>query len=237
MMKCIALWLAVASAYDSRETMVPVPSRAVELNSTTGFEILMRSQSRSYREVAIHFTTQETESLCAIASAVAVLNAIAPAPVDPTYEPYAYWTQDTVTSDPCVLAINDPYHGSTRTQLAEMLRCFNIDVDNVGAPKTVAALRDVLTNALADDATSHVLVNFERKDLDSEAGGGHFSPIVAIDPVDDLVLMLDVARYKYPPLWFPLEDLWKSTLRVDSSSGESRGFLVLQAPTTSAMEK
>mmetsp|Transcript_22625 Transcript_22625/g.72809 ORF Transcript_22625/g.72809 Transcript_22625/m.72809 type:complete len:247 (-) Transcript_22625:44-784(-) len=230
MMMVVSLFLGGTVASAQKQTSLPAPVGAIELNSTEGFEILLRSSTRSYREVSIHLATQQTESLCAIASAVAVMNAMKiPAPVDPTYSPYAYWTQDLVTTDPCVTKIHDPNHGSTRDQVATMLgTCYPIAVQNVGAPP-LDELRDLLTTALAEDRQqTHVLVNFERTDLDSEAGGGHFSPVVAIDTDDDLVLMLDVARYKYPPMWFKLEDLWKATLRLDSSSGEPRGFLIVQ---------
>jgi len=40
-----------------------------------------------------------------------------------------------------------------------------------------------------------MLVNFYRKSLHEE-GGGHFSPVAAWDSKSDLVLIMDVARYK-----------------------------------------
>ena len=214
--------------------MLPAPAQAIELSSAEGFEILKRSLSRSYRQVSIHLTTQDTESLCAIASAVAVLNAmsvdmISQTPVDPIYEPYPYWTQSVLAGDECLVEVHDPAHGSTRTQLVDMLsQCLPIHVQNIGAPDDLNTLRSLLIDALADNnADSHVLVNFERTDLVDEVGGGHFSPIVAYDAEEDLVLMLDVARYKYPPLWFKLEDLWASTRRFDPDSNESRGFIFM----------
>jgi hypothetical protein len=39
----------------------------------------------------------------------------------------------------------------------------------------------------------------------------------------------DVARFKYPPYWVKLEQLWESMLPIDAVTGASRGFLVLQA--------
>lgn len=221
--------LAAAWELDAN-VMLPVPARAVELNSTEGFAILVRSQYRSYRAVASHFTTQDTQSLCGIASAVAVLNGMnVPPPVDPVYEPYAYWTQSDLASNECLAAIHDPAHGSTRAQLAAMLSCL-VRVQDVPAPASVGELRQIVAGALADSAKEHLIVNFDRADLDAEAGGGHFSPVVAYDAQEDLALLMDVARYKYPPMWFPLQDLWRSTLRVDSSSNQSRGFLVLSPP-------
>jgi glutathione gamma-glutamylcysteinyltransferase len=41
------------------------------------------------------------------------------------------------------------------------------------------------------------------------AGDGHFSPIGGYSAREDMVLILDTARFKYPPHWVPLEMLYK----------------------------
>jgi len=43
------------------------------------------------------------------------------------------------------------------------------------------------------------------------------------------VLMLDVARYKYPPVWIPLPALFAAMNTVDTDSGKTRGFLLVHA--------
>ena len=47
----------------------------------------------------------------------------------------------------------------------------------------------------------------------------------------DLALLLDVARYKYPPVWVPLADLAKAMVAgdADNAGGAPRGVLVLEA--------
>mmetsp|Transcript_15695 Transcript_15695/g.49113 ORF Transcript_15695/g.49113 Transcript_15695/m.49113 type:complete len:250 (-) Transcript_15695:70-819(-) len=220
---------AGAVARRDEGVLLPPPSFSVELNSTAGFEVLTRSLHRSYLQVAIHFETQASESLCGIASIAAVFNALAvePTPVDPTYSPYSYWTQATIVNDSCVAAVHDPSYGSTRSQLAAMVStCYEVDVLNVSAPSSLDVARTLVVEALRDDAETHLVANFDRAGLD-EAGGGHFSPIVAYDVLDDLVLMLDVAKYKYPPLWLPLDDLLAAMADDDPISSEPRGFLVL----------
>jgi hypothetical protein len=37
-----------------------------------------------------------------------------------------------------------------------------------------------------------------------------------------------VARYRYPSVWVPLADLWKAIRTTDSSSGRSRGVVVVR---------
>lgn len=212
--------------------MLPQPSFSIELNSSEGFRLLGTSWSRSYRSVAIHFETQASESLCGIASLVAIFNAmtVSPTPVDPTYAPYAYWTQMTIVNDSCVSTVHDPNYGSTRSQLAAIVKaCYPIDILNVSSPSSLAEARRVMTDALQENASTHVIANFDRQGL-NQTGGGHFSPIVAYHPEHDLVLMLDVAKYKYPPLWLPLADLWKAMSTIDPIAGASRGLLVLDRP-------
>ena len=70
------------------------------------------------------------------------------------------------------------------------------------APEGVDALRaDVIASARsAGDRV--VIVGYDRRAL-GQTGEGHFSPIGGYDPASDLALVLDVARFKYPPLPMP----------------------------------
>jgi hypothetical protein len=45
-----------------------------------------------------------------------------------------------------------------------------------------------------------VLVNYLRAAIGQEKGG-HISPLAAYDADTDRFLILDVSRYKYPPVW------------------------------------
>lgn len=71
-----------------------------------------------------------------------------------------------------------------------------------------------------------VLLNFDRKSL-NEIGGGHWSPLAAYHPASDSVLVMDVARYKYPPLWVSVKDLYAGALSIDAESGRSRGLVLV----------
>lgn len=71
-----------------------------------------------------------------------------------------------------------------------------------------------------------VVVSYDRKTL-SQTGSGHFSPIGGYHPATDMVLIFDVARFKYPPHWCPLSLLWKAMLPLDLATGLSRGFMIV----------
>jgi len=82
-----------------------------------------------------------------------------------------------------------------------------------------------------------VAVNFDRKRVGQE-GFGHHSPVGAYDAASDRVLVLDVARYKYPPAWHRLDRLFYA-MEDESAPGPMRpwltprGFLIVGPPPSS----
>ena len=68
--------------------------------------------------------------------------------------------------------------------------------------------------------------SYDRKVL-KQTGSGHFSPIGAYDPVSDRVLILDVARFKYPPHWVKLDLLREAMRSLDSATKLPRGWVAL----------
>jgi hypothetical protein len=73
-----------------------------------------------------------------------------------------------------------------------------------------------------------MIVAYRRGDL-NQSGSGHFSPIGGYCAERDLVLVMDVARFKYPPHWVPLPLLYQAMQAVDPDTGRSRGYLLLRA--------
>jgi hypothetical protein len=93
------------------------------------------------------------------------------------------------------------------------------------ADATIDALRDTLRSAL-NTAGTRVIVNYSRKPLHQD-GDGHISPLAAYDAQTDSFLVLDVARYKYPPQWITFDLLYEAMRTIDASGGKSRGALIL----------
>ena len=60
----------------------------------------------------------------------------------------------------------------------------------------------------------YCILNFGRKVLE-QTGTGHFACLGGYYEAEDKVLILDTARYKYPPFWVDLEWLYNSLLSVD----------------------
>lgn len=59
-----------------------------------------------------------------------------------------------------------------------------------------------------------------------QTGTGHFSPIGGYHAGKDMALILDVARFKYPPHWVPLPLLWEAMDKVDETTGNRRGLVL-----------
>jgi hypothetical protein len=91
------------------------------------------------------------------------------------------------------------------------------------------------------DASGFVIVNFLRSALDEDPKGpieaslaGHYSPLAAYHEGTDRFLLLDVARYKYPPAWIEASELYGAMTATDLDSGKSRGFLQVRAAGAAA---
>ena len=183
-----------------------------------------------YWELIPTFAVQVTQSYCSVASAITVLNAMPiKKPVDPTFAPYAYFTQSNfftpevtkVISPETVLAI-----GMTREEMAETLNRQGVTARSIaGDTLDDESLRGLLRKTLVDDG-QFVLANYLRANL-GQVGGGHWSVLAAYDAASDSALILDVAKYKYPPVWVGITTLRQAISTLDTTSNKPRGLVIV----------
>ena len=180
---------------------LPLPTGFLALNSTEGLALLSKNDTLRgpFDGAFIHHTTQQDKASCGRASAVIVLNGLASvglvSPVDPTYDPYPYWTQDVYTADPCVSS--NCTAPCTLAQAARALNCTSglavraIEASELGE----RGLRSLVSEVCAapPGLRSFMVANFDRGAV-GMPGGGHFSPVAAFSPSKDMALVLDVAR-------------------------------------------
>jgi hypothetical protein len=211
-----------------------IPPALVSLTSDTGEKLLLESQARqAYWNLSIQFVTQKTQSYCGVASIVMVLNALgSPAPTTPEYAPYHVFTQDdffnaeTEKVRPQSLIAR---RGMTVDQIGGLLAAYAVEASVHHAADTdVATFRQQAMRYLS--AKDHyVIVNYLRRSLGQERGG-HISPLAAYDSQTDRFLILDVARYKYPPVWVSTSDLFAAMNTPDADNdNKSRGFVLVGA--------
>ena len=183
-----------------------------------------------YWQLSPTFAVQSTQTYCSIASAITVLNAMpVKKPVDPAYAPYAYFTQSNYFT-PDVIKVISPQTvlsmGMTREQMAETLTLHGVKVKSIaGDTLNDEGLRTLLRKVLGDDG-QFVLVNYLRANL-GQVGGGHWSVLAAFDAQSDSVLILDVAKYKYAPVWVGIGTLLQAIATIDTTSNKARGLVIV----------
>jgi len=77
-----------------------------------------------------------------------------------------------------------------------------------------------------------MVVSYSRKQF-GQTGDGHFSPIGGYNENADAVLIMDVARFKYPPHWVSVPALFQAMEFLDPSTGICRGYVKLTPATYS----
>jgi glutathione gamma-glutamylcysteinyltransferase len=117
-------------------------------------------------------------------------------------------------------------HGLSIDELACLARCNGAEVAVERADtKNLSAWRHALQLPAHGDAVT--VASYDRAAL-GQTGSGHFSPIGGFHAGRDLVLILDVARFKYPPHWVSAEQLWQAMQPNDPVTGLARGWIALR---------
>jgi hypothetical protein len=128
----------------------------------------------------------------------------------------------------CVRQATEDWQGTLK-QVTAFFTCRGLEVEVAAPVPSKDTFRQALLVAFSKEPLRFVAVNFDRRAL-SQLGFGHHSPVGAYDAETDRVLVMDVARYKYPPTWVPLGDL-VTAMNTTGSDGTPRGFIVVGMPT------
>lgn len=224
----------LAMALSLGQWAAAAPSPLLPLPEPAGQHRLIRaSASMDYGPLAQWLETQANLAYCGVASAVMVLNSLAvPAPPAAGYGSYRFWTQSNVFAIPgspgFVQSDVVEREGMTLAQLHGWLAgAPDLVVERFhGDQLSLAQWRTLLRRSLGDPR-DRLLVNYLRTAV-GQQGGGHISPLAAYDASSDSVLLLDVARYRYPSVWVSVADLWQAMRTVDASAGRSRGLLLIR---------
>lgn len=201
---------------------LPLAQDLIDVGSSEGADMLLRASTKTdYEQLAPAFVAQSRRGFCGVASSVAVINA--------ALHPQPPLTQETLFT-PAAAAVRGPvavsFHGLTLDQLAGIIGAHSLRVEVVHAANSDAdSFRNAVRGAL-DDPSVFLVVNYDRASL-GQQGCGHISPVAAYDAETDRVLILDVAAHKYPYTWVPISKLWTAMETTDSSSRQTRGFLLV----------
>lgn len=239
-----------------------LPANMVDLRSEEGqARLLQCSYCEDYPALATAYLTQATQTFCGLASTTMVLNADAESrkwrPVTQPYKPFNFYTQCNLLNDEVREHIDVAKVLNEGMELNEIFFVVNNQPSvvkaycqhatsaqnkgelpasdaphNCGVDQDYDTFMKTITKAL-NTPRHYVIANFAG--APSPDRGGHFSPIAAYHKASDSFLIMDVARYKYPPFWIGSKDLWQAMQKIDSGSGKARGYIIAQTKSSSAI--
>jgi len=225
-----------------------LPSTCIDLASAEGQKRFISAISPSLSTNTTHpgyvlnllsqFRTQDEPSFCGISTLVMCLNALMIDPSQTWKGVWRWWSEELL--DCCVSLDDAKKHGITLDEFVCLAVCQGVDVqscrpppveidgDDLVSQSSYQAFRTAIFAATSSPpaTTSVFVVSYDRKVV-GQTGSGHFSPVGAYDEETDSVLVLDVARFKYPPHWMPMRTLWEATRTNDKSTGKPRGWVTL----------
>lgn len=211
---------------------LPTTENLISFNTHEGENLLIKSQSREdFFPLTMQFVTQQNQAYCGVASIVMVLNSLdIPAPESPKYKPYRVFTQDNFFSNQAAVKVISPdvvsRQGMTVQELGKLLESYPVKAQVYHAGNTSLEEFRKLAIENLKQSDNFIIVNYLRRAI-GQKRGGHISPLAAYNKQTDRFLILDVSRYKYPPVWVKAADLWKAMNTVDSVSDKTRGFVLV----------
>jgi hypothetical protein len=229
----LSLVLAFGAALGTAHAdTLPVPANLVALDSSQGESLFFSAkETKAYFPLSMHFVSQVNPAFCGPASISMVLNALGvPRPPSPMTIGLGLFDQDNVftpKTDLVKTKADVEKGGMTLDQLGGILAAHDLKVEvHHAADSSVDAFRQAAMAELAG-TDRYVLVNYLRSALGQQTGG-HISPLAAYDETTDRFLILDVSRYKYPPVWVKTADLFAAMKTPDSDAANlTRGYAIV----------
>jgi glutathione gamma-glutamylcysteinyltransferase len=208
----------------------PLPTSCIAFSSTKGRKLFREALElgglEGYFALAEQFHTQAEPAFCGLGTMVVVLNALA---IDPgriwrgVWRWYGEEMLDCCRSLPVIKET-----GITLDEFVCISRCNGAKVTaHRYLERSLDEFRQDIKRITSTAQGIYMVAAYSRRVL-GQTGDGHFSPVGGYHSQRDLVLLLDVARFKYPPHWVPLSLLWQAFEPPDPETNRSRGYILLQ---------
>ncbi|RCK43829.1 phytochelatin synthase family protein [Thalassospira profundimaris] len=203
----------------------------IYLTDAKGTEIFKDAElTGPYFELASYLESEHILTFCGPASIAATMNSLGVKRPQPyRLYPWGFFTQETVFTpeNQKVKSYAMVEHdGLILSQIATFFENLGVKAKYHHANNFDEAwLRDTIKATLADP-NKRLVANYSRKPI-GQVGDGHVSPIAAYDEDTDRALVLDVAKYKYPPVWMTIADLRTAMATIDDGSNKARGLVVV----------
>lgn len=239
-----ALFLVFAAFAVARAINAQTPSKenpkTVSLLTQDGLDRLESCETQNdYVRLTCHFECQSNPSYCGPASIAMIANALAiPRPQATQHRSFRLFSQTNIFSprfSPPITAGNVRRAGMTLREVSLHLQGLGCNVSATYASdmNKEEFCKMAIETLRQEDA--YLVINYDRSLL-GQKGAGHFSPIGAYSQGTDEFLVLDVARYKYPPVWVKADLLFEAIATFDGDL--TRGCVIANArmPTVPVKE-
>jgi glutathione gamma-glutamylcysteinyltransferase len=220
-----------------------LPKAQVPFTSKQGRKFFREALEAGYAEnfffLAEQFRTQDEPTFCGLTTLAMVLNSLR---IDPMRTWKGAWRWFNEQNLGCCTGTSEVREeGLTFDMFRRMASCNGANVEASRAPSTsegpqaraefAQQFREAVKATSSSEEREFLVICYCRRSL-GQTGGGHFSPVGGYHEESDSVLVMDVARFKYPMHWVPLEVAAEAMSQVDPSAGLPRGFLKLRAHPT-----
>jgi glutathione gamma-glutamylcysteinyltransferase len=207
----------------------PLPAEQIAFSSEDGrqlfTEALSAKTAESFFALSEQFHTQAEPAYCGLGTLVVVLNALSIDPGRVWRGPWRWFSEELL--DCCYPLEKVKQEGVTIEQFACLARCNGAEASVYRAQSSsVEEFRSLIESSARQSSSPFLVVSYSRKSL-GQTGDGHYSPIAAYHKERDMVLILDVARFKYPPHWVSVPSLFQAMMAQDPTTKQSRGFVLL----------
>ncbi|CAG2205413.1 E2.3.2.15 [Mytilus edulis] len=212
-----------------------LPDSCIPFSSPEGKKIfqeaLLFGHMECYFKLAAQFRTQDEPAFCGLSTLVMVLNALEIDPEQVWKGPWRWYHENML--DCCVPVKVIEQDGINLGQFVCLAECNGLETKMIIVDEnaTLENFREVLLKYTKQDEYL-ITLSYSRKVL-SQTGDGHFSPVGGYHVERDLVLILDTARFKYPPHWVSASLIFEAMQGKDKSTGKPRGYVIMNKKPSS----
>lgn len=213
----------------------PLAEDLIPFSSEQGRQLFLEAmESRSmesYWPLAENFQCQAHPAFCGLTTLTMVLNSLGIDPGRPWKGPWRWFTEEML--DCCKPMPEIVRSGLSLREFATLARCQDAHVEvHYAQYQTIDDFRDAIREVsyAASQALPErrLVVSFDRKKI-GQTGSGHYSPVAGYHEGEDRILVLDTARFKYPPFWVRVDMMWDAmTARVNPEWPLSRGWMCIR---------
>lgn len=209
-----------------------LPDECVAFSSSEGRRLFkealnsVENYMQIYFPLAEQFTTQAEPAFCGLATLAMCLNALDVDPGRLWKWPWRWFSEEVFDGYTSLAVAREK--GISMAEFVGLASTTGVvaEAHRAGPELSLDQFRDIVKRSCA--ASNEVVVlNYSRQAL-HQTGDGHFSPIGGYSAERDMVLLLDVARFKYPPHWVRLSLAFEAMQLEDKTTGLPRGLVVLK---------